>query len=73
MKVRTNMRLLRENRGLSLRQLNELTGLHFSNLASMERGERVPTNEEVEKICAALGVTFDLLYPDEELRRVLAE
>ncbi len=73
MKVRTNMRLLRQNRRLSLRQLDDLTKIDFSILASMERGYRVPTDLEVEKICAALGVTFDLLYPDPELRRVLAE
>lgn len=67
------MRLLRDNRGLSLRQLDKLTDISFSQLSQMERGYHVPTDEEVEKICAALEVTFDLLYPDAELRRVLAE
>lgn len=73
MRVRTNMRLLRDNRKLSLRQLEKLTEINFSLLSQMERGYHVPTDQEAEKICAALGATFDLLYPDPELRRVLAE
>lgn len=67
------MRLLRDNRKLSLRQLQELTEINFSQLSQMENGHHVPTDQEAERICAALGVTFDLLYPDPELRRVLAE
>ena len=73
MKVRTNLRLLRDTAGLSLRQLGEHTGINFSELSKMERGKAIPTNDELLRICRALNCTEDMLYPDPETRKVLAE
>lgn len=67
------MRLLRDNRGLSLRQLDERTNISFSQLSQMERGYHVPTDKELERICIALEVTPEMVYPDANLRKALAE
>jgi transcriptional regulator with XRE-family HTH domain len=72
-KARNNLRLLRDNRGFSLRKLGEVSGIDFGSLSKIERGRSIPTDVQLEKLCAALGVTVDLLYPDDELRRALAE
>ena len=73
MKVRTNMRLLIDNRGSSLRKIHDATGINISRLSYMARGRALPTDEELEEICLALQVTADMIYPDDELRKVLAE
>jgi transcriptional regulator with XRE-family HTH domain len=67
------MKLLRDNRGFSLRQLGEATGIRFQDLGLMERGIQTPTNEQLEQICVALGVSADMIYPDPRIMEVLAE
>jgi transcriptional regulator with XRE-family HTH domain len=73
MKVRTNLKILRDTAGISLRDLQEMTGISYSQIHKMEHGKAVPTDQEVIRLCAALSCTYDMLYPDPELRRVLAE
>lgn len=73
MRVRTNLRLLIENRGCRLRELEEKTGINISRLSYMQRGISLPTNEELEAICLALRVTADMIYPDPEIQKILAE
>ena len=67
------MRLLIDNRGSSLRKLHDETGINISRLSYMSRGTALPTDKELESICLALQVTPDMIYPDDELRKVLAE
>lgn len=73
LKARNNLKLLRDNRRLSLRQLAEVTGIDFGTINKIERGIAIPNDKQLEALCAALKVTSDLLYPDDELRRALAE
>ena len=73
MKARTNMRLLRENRGYTLRQVGEWANIPFGLLSLMERGKMLPTDDELLALCETLKSTADIIYPDEELRKVLAE
>jgi transcriptional regulator with XRE-family HTH domain len=73
MKVRTNLKLLRDTSGLSLRQLQEATGIPFSELSKMEHGKAVPTDLELLRLCPALQCTVDMLYPDPDTRKALAE
>jgi transcriptional regulator with XRE-family HTH domain len=73
LKVRTNMALLIKNRGSSLRKLNDATGINISRLSYMQRGAALPTDKELEAICLALQVTADMIYPDPETQKVLAE
>lgn len=73
MKIRTNLPLLIKNRNLSLRQLSQLTGIPRTYLVYFRDGRMVPSDEQLEAICQALKVTPDLIYPDDDVRRVLAE
>ena len=73
MKVGTNLALLRSNRGYTLRELGEKTGINFSELSKMERGLMIPTDDQLLELCRVLKSTADMIYPSDELRRVLAE
>ncbi len=50
-----NIRSLRRERGLTLRELGELCGIDADTLAQYERGEVNPRAAAVERIAAALG------------------
>jgi transcriptional regulator with XRE-family HTH domain len=71
MKSYTNLKIMRENRGYTVRALGEITGIPFSYIASIERGRMNPTGEELERLCKALHVTLDDLYPNPEIRKLL--
>lgn len=47
---KVDLKLLRQKAGLSLRQLEKLTGIHFSHLGEYERDVLVMTEETWEKI-----------------------
>lgn len=73
MRIRTDLPLLLRNRNLSVKRLSEITGIPRTYLIYIVDGRMTPTDEQLEAICRALKVTSDLIYPDPELRRVLAE
>ena len=73
MKIRTNLPLILKNRGISAVKLSDDTGIQRCYLSWMQQGRMVPTDIELEKICAALGVTADMVYPDPATRKALAE
>jgi transcriptional regulator with XRE-family HTH domain len=53
------LRALREEQGLSLRKLAELSGVHYMNLFKIENGHIDPQLSTLLKVCKALGVTLD--------------
>jgi transcriptional regulator with XRE-family HTH domain len=53
------LREWRERRGHSLRQLGELSGVHFVSLARMEAGQIDPQLSTLLKLCAALHITLN--------------
>lgn len=60
------VREIRNLRGLTLKQLSEITGLFFTQIAKLETGERPGKDFEFRAIADALGVTpADLLRFDE--------
>jgi len=71
MGVRSNLRVFRTNRGLSVRTLGEMTDIHFTYIAAFERDRMNPTLDEVERLCRALRVTVEDIYPDPEVRRTV--
>lgn len=73
MKARSNLRPLMDSKRSSCRKLGKAAGVPGSYISLMARGLMIPTNDQLLKICAALNVTYDTIYPDEDLRRVLAE
>ena len=53
----------RRAKGLSLRQLAELTGIYHSKISNIEHGLR-PSEDEVKKLAAALDCRVTDLTPD---------
>ncbi|KPH59169.1 helix-turn-helix transcriptional regulator [Novosphingobium sp. ST904] len=60
------IRELREQAELSLEKLGQLSGIHFSNLAKIETGEREMKDHHMEQLSKALGIAkADLLNPED--------
>lgn len=58
--IRTSLRSLRDQRGLSLRALARRSGVDAAALSRYERGLKTPRTDTIETIAAALGVEVDL-------------
>lgn len=60
------LRILRQRRGLSLRDLSSMLGYaSHSYVTALEKNERKPSAEVVLKIADIFGVSADLLLRDE--------
>ncbi len=62
-----NIRLweIRHEKGITLMELQKLTGLGKTTLNNIENGKVSPTIYEVEKICRSLNVTFKELFDSD--------
>jgi transcriptional regulator with XRE-family HTH domain len=58
--VGTRLRVLREERGVSLSQLTQASGMSEATLSRMETGKRVITTEEVAMITTALNAPISV-------------
>lgn len=56
---------VRQKRGLTLRQLEELTGIGKTTLNNIENGLVSPTLNQIEAIARALGVNMSDLYTSD--------
>jgi transcriptional regulator with XRE-family HTH domain len=56
--MQTRLREWREKRGLSLRKLGELSGVHYISLVKLEAGRLDPRLSTVLKLCQALRVSL---------------
>jgi XRE family transcriptional regulator, regulator of sulfur utilization len=61
-----NLRAIRKNRGCSLDQIAELTGVSKAMLGQIERGESNPTVSTLWKIARGLQISFSSLIKEEE-------
>jgi len=52
------IRLFRKKRGITQEKLGELSGLHTNYIGGMERGERNPSLETINKITRALDLSL---------------
>lgn len=59
--MKTRLKEWRERRGLSLRKLGELSGVHFVSLARYEAGQGDPQLSTLLKLCKALHITLNQL------------
>jgi transcriptional regulator with XRE-family HTH domain len=67
--VGRNFARLRQERGLTQEQVEELSGFSQQYLSGLERGRRNPTIITLYELAQALGVDhLDLLRPDDEAR-----
>lgn len=58
------IRALRQERGLSLRELSRLTGFSISFLSLVERGRSSLALTSLQKVAAALGTSAASFFPD---------
>lgn len=49
------------DKGLTQRQLKDLTGIHRNRIQAFERDERQPSSEEVHKLMEMLGWPSSLI------------
>ena len=59
------LRILREERGYTLRQLAEMVEVHYTHLNKIENGQKRPSTDLVLKISRLFDVTTDQLMKDE--------
>ena len=57
--------ILRQRRGLTVRQLGDMLGVHNTYVSQLEKGRRVRNAEMILKIAAIFGVTTDQLMRDD--------
>ena len=58
------LRLIRKNRGLTLEQLGEAAGLGYKHIADIERGQKAPSFDAIDRLAEALGVrAYELFVP----------
>jgi len=63
---------LRKKRGLTLKQLSEITGLSVGFLSNIERELNSPTISSLRKICDSLNISFfELLKPNIQEQRIV--
>ncbi len=60
------LRLLRERRGLTVRELGKMLSVHNTYVSQMESGKKTPNVAMVTKIADIFGVTVDQLVRDSE-------
>jgi transcriptional regulator with XRE-family HTH domain len=70
MDIGRQIRLIREEKGLTVRVLSDRTGLAENSISRIERGERIPSATSVEAIARGLGVTPGALFAEPTLPKV---
>jgi transcriptional regulator with XRE-family HTH domain len=55
--MQTRLKHWREKRGLSVRKLGELSGVHYVSVVKMEAGRLDPQLSTLLKLCQALDIT----------------
>jgi transcriptional regulator with XRE-family HTH domain len=53
-------------------ELSEITGISRVYIVYIVGGRMLPDDKQLEKICQALKVTSDMIYPDPAIRELLA-
>jgi transcriptional regulator with XRE-family HTH domain len=61
MPVQTRLKEWREKRGLSLRKLGALSGVHYISLIKLEAGRLDPQLSTLLKLCRSLSITLNQL------------
>lgn len=65
MEVGSRLAQLRENRKLSKNKLAKLSGVAQTYVGSIESGEKQPTIQILEKLCAALEISLAQFFSED--------
>lgn len=66
--IGARIRARRKALGLTLTQLQELTGINNGSLSKIERGRQSLTNETIRQLAGAFGISLSELFTDTRLR-----
>lgn len=61
LKIHEQLAALREERGYTLRELAEKTGVNYPNISRIERGETSPSVSTLEKLLDGLGAHIEIV------------
>lgn len=65
MEIGARVRILRESKGLSARQLAEAASLDPTQISKIENGKSTPSLQALERICNVLGIKLSEFFSDE--------
>jgi len=60
-RVMATIKAIRQTKNVTLRDLEEKTGISNGNLSKYERGERIPTFDNISKILKALDKHLEIV------------
>ena len=69
----THLKTLRENKGYTLKQTAEISGLSIGFISQVERGQADPSLSSLKKLANALGVKLSALFEQDSVRHVLVQ
>ena len=61
-RVGLELQRLREERGLTVEELSQKSGVSVTTIRVAERGPREPSDDTVAKLARPLGLTFDEVW-----------
>ena len=65
MRLGTKVRALRKQRGLTLREVADVLGVHYTHIQKIETGRKRPSSELILKYAMLFSVTADQLMRDD--------
>lgn len=69
MTIGQQLRLMRLDRGWTLRRVANRVGITIGHLSALELGKNVPPIDTLRKICRAYGVDVKIIFEPKEERR----
>ena len=66
MHIGENIKKLREEKGMLQKQVASTVGVHPSNYSKIEKGEREPSIEVIDKLAKMFGISIDQIVHLEE-------
>ena len=73
MKLGEKLKKLRDDRGMSMYRLTQMTGVSGHHIKGIEQGTRQPTIETLNKLVNALGSSLADIFSDDDNSVRLAE
>jgi transcriptional regulator with XRE-family HTH domain len=61
-RVGPELRRIREEKGLTVEQLAQKSGVSVTTIRVAERGQRAPSDDTVARLARPLGLTFDEVW-----------
>lgn len=63
-KIGLKLKNLREQFGYSMREVGERTGIHFSYVGKIEKGQ-IPSLDKLNKLCSLYGIEIPSLFGEK--------